>query len=142
MKKILSILIIVLALSYQLNASTIFQGNVYDAQKQALKEAKIIVFIIASSSCQFCHKFLNDISNHQSLMQLLADHYSVAVIDLENPNTKIPSDLIFSGKTPTTYIITPTGSVIGKPLEGAISANHLYELLKNIQVFKKEQLGF
>ena len=62
MKKILSILIIVLALSYQLNASTIFHGNVYDAQKQALKEAKIIVFIIASSSCQFCHKFLNDIS--------------------------------------------------------------------------------
>ena len=134
MKKILSILIIVLALSYQLNASTIFHGNVYDAQKQALKEAKIIVFIIASSSCQFCHKFLNDISNHQSLMQLLADHYSVAVIDLENPNTKIPSDLIFSGKTQTTYIFTAIGSAIGKPLEGALSAIPLYELLKYLQV--------
>ncbi|WP_299548768.1 hypothetical protein [uncultured Helicobacter sp.] len=75
-------------------------------------------------------------------MQLLIEHYAVAVIDLDNPNSKIPSDLIFNGKTPTTYIITPTGNVIGQPLEGAISANHLYELLKNIQGVKKEQLGF
>lgn len=141
MKKILLVLMLVIV-SLQLNASVVFHNNVYDAQKQALKEAKIIVFIIASSSCQFCHKLLNDISNHQSLMQLLVEHYAVAVIDLDNPNSKIPADLIFKGKTPTTYIITPTGNVIGQPLEGAISANHLYELLKNIQGVKKEQLGF
>lgn len=141
MKKILLVLMLVIV-SLQLNASVVFHNNIYDAQKQALKEAKIIVFIIASSSCQFCHKLLNDISNHQSLMQLLVEHYAVAVIDLDNPNSKIPADLIFKGKTPTTYIITPTGNVIGQPLEGAISANHLYELLKNIQGVKKEQLGF
>ncbi|TLE12992.1 thioredoxin family protein, partial [Helicobacter apodemus] len=60
MKKILfSFLIFSLLLSMQLNANIIFHNNVYDAQKQGLKEAKIIVFIIASSSCHFCHKLLN-----------------------------------------------------------------------------------
>lgn len=142
MKKILfSFLLFSLLLSMQLNAN-IIHNNVYNAQKQGLKEAKIIVFIIASSSCHFCHKLLNDISNHHALMQLLKEYYAVAVIDLDDPSAKIPSDLIFNGKTPTTYIITPTGNVIGQPLEGAVSANYLYELLKNIQDFKKEQLGF
>ncbi|EMA0254857.1 thioredoxin family protein, partial [Campylobacter jejuni] len=42
----------------------------------------------------------------------------------------------------TTYILTPTGKVIGTPIEGAVDSGILFGLLKGLEDYKKGQLGF
>ncbi|QBL11257.1 thioredoxin family protein [Campylobacter helveticus] len=115
--------------------------DIYTAQKQALKEAKLMVFFVVSNQCQHCHKLLNDVMNNTALMKYLEDNFIVSIADLENGGV-IPKDLIFKGVTPTTYILTPTGIVIGTPIEGAIESDMLFTLLKGLEEYKKGQLGF
>ncbi|SUX00067.1 putative thioredoxin [Campylobacter jejuni subsp. doylei] len=47
-----------------------------------------------------------------------------------------------NGVTPTTYILTPTGKVIGTPIEGAVDSDILFGLLKGLEDYKKGQLVF
>ena len=100
-----------------------------------------MVFFVVSNRCQYCHKLLNDVMNNAGLMKYLDDNFIVSIADLENGGV-IPKDLIFKGVTPTTYILTPTGIVIGTPIEGAIESDMLFTLLKGLEEYKKERLGF
>ncbi len=115
--------------------------NVYAAQKQALKEAKLMVFFVLSNTCNYCHKLMSDALNNRDLMEYLDENFIVAISDL-NADGLIPRDLLFNGVTPTTYILTPTGKVIGTPIEGAVDSNMLFGLLKGLEDYKKGQLGF
>ncbi|HEB9286774.1 TPA: thioredoxin family protein [Campylobacter coli] len=115
--------------------------NVYIAQKQALKEAKLMVFFVLSNTCNYCHKLMSDALNNRDLMEYLDENFIVTISDL-NADGLIPRDLLFNGVTPTTYILTPTGKVIGTPIEGAVDSNMLFGLLKGLEDYKKGQLGF
>ncbi|ECK8126713.1 thioredoxin family protein [Campylobacter coli] len=115
--------------------------DVYVAQKQALKEAKLMIFFVVSNTCEYCHKLMNDVLNNRDLMEYLNKNFIVAISDL-NANGSIPKDLLFNGVTPTTYILTPTGKVIGTPIEGAVDSDILFGLLKGLEDYKKGQLGF
>ncbi|WP_447291203.1 thioredoxin family protein [Campylobacter jejuni] len=108
--------------------------DVYVAQKQALKEAKLMIFFVVSNTCEYCHKLMNDVLNNRDLMEYLNKNFIVAISDL-NANGLIPKDLLFNG-------VTPTGKVIGTPIEGAVDSDILFGLLKGLEDYKKGQLGF
>ncbi|EAL4066173.1 thioredoxin family protein, partial [Campylobacter jejuni] len=74
--------------------------DVYVAQKQALKEAKLMIFFVVSNTCEYCHKLMNDVLNNRDLMEYLNKNFIVAISDL-NANGLIPKDLLFNGVTPT-----------------------------------------
>lgn len=118
-----------------------FYDSIYDAQKQALQEAKLMVFFVLSDTCQYCHKLMNDVYGNKALLEYLDENFVVATANL-NAGGLIPSNLIFKGVTPTTYILTPTGMVIGQPIEGAIDSNTLLVLIKGLEQYKKSRLGF
>ncbi|ENK8198198.1 thioredoxin family protein [Campylobacter upsaliensis] len=142
MMKTIKILCLALLLALSpLSLEAKIYEDIYVAQKQALKEAKLMVFFVVSNRCQYCHKLLNDVMNNAGLTKYLDDNFIVSIADLENGGV-IPKDLIFKGVTPTTYILTPTGIVIGTPIEGAIESNMLFTLLKGLEEYKKERLGF
>ncbi|SUW99764.1 putative thioredoxin [Campylobacter jejuni subsp. doylei] len=84
---------------------------------------------------------MNDVLNNRDLMEYLNKNFIVAISDL-NANGLIPKDLLLNGVTPTTYILTPTGKVIGTPIEGAVDSDILFGLLKGLEDYKKGQLGF
>ncbi|ABS43376.1 putative thioredoxin [Campylobacter jejuni subsp. doylei 269.97] len=133
-------LVIFLAFSPMALEAKIYD-DVYVAQKQALKEAKLMIFFVVSNTCEYCHKLMNDVSNNKDLMEYLNKNFIVAISDL-NANGLIPKDLLLNGVTPTTYILTPTGKVIGTPIEGAVDSDILFGLLKGLEDYKKGQLGF
>lgn len=118
-----------------------FYDSIYDAQKQALQEAKLMVFFVVSDTCPHCHKLMNDIYGNQTLLGYLDENFVVAVANL-NAGGLIPKNLVFNRVTPTTYILTPTGTVIGQPIEGAIDSNYLFELLKDLREYQRGRLGF
>lgn len=118
-----------------------FYDSIYDAQKEALQEAKLMVFFVLSDTCQFCHKLMNDVYGNKALLEYLDENFVVAAINL-NAGGLIPKDLVFNGVTPTTYILTPTGIVIGQPIEGAVDSHTLLGLLKGLEQYKKSRLGF
>lgn len=118
-----------------------FYDDIYEAAIEAQREAKLMVFFVLSDTCGFCHKLMNDVVNNQVLMNYLDKNFVVTAINL-NAGGIIPQDLIFNSVTPTIYILTPTGKVIGQPIEGAIESNMLYELIKGLEEFKKSRLGF
>jgi len=124
-----------------LNLEAKVYDSIYDAQKQALREAKLMIFFVVSNTCPYCHKLLTDVQNNQELMVYLKQNFIVAISDL-NTGGLIPKDLVFKGVTPTTYILTPTGKVIGMPIEGAVDSNMLFGLVKGLEEYKKAQLGF
>ncbi|EKJ5775033.1 thioredoxin family protein [Campylobacter coli] len=126
-------LVIFLAFSPMALEAKIYD-NVYTAQKQALKEAKLMFFFILSSTCDYCHKLMNDVLNNRDLIEYLDENFIVAISDL-NADELIPKDLLFNG-------VTPTGKVIGTPIEGAVDSNMLFGLLKGLEDYKKGQLGF
>ena len=123
-------------------ANAKYYNDIYQAQKEALKEAKLMLFIIVSHRCKYCHKLLDDIANNPQLIQLLDEKFVVTITDLEEPTARIPSNVGFRGKTPSTIILTPTGKIIGKQIEGAISSHDLYVLLNSFEEYKQTQLGF
>lgn len=141
MKKFKKLCLALLLLFSPLVLEAKIYEDIYVAQKQALKEAKLMVFFVVSNQCQHCHKLLNDVMNNESLMKYLDEHFIVSIADLENGGV-IPKDLLFNGVTPTTYILTPTGNVIGTPIEGAVESNMLFTLLKGLEEYKRGQLGF
>lgn len=118
-----------------------FYDSIYEAQKQALQEAKLMVFFVVSDTCPHCHKLMNDIYGNQTLLGYLDENFVVAVANL-NAGGLIPKNLVFNRVTPTTYILTPTGTVIGQPIEGAIDSNYLFELLKGLREYQRGRLGF
>ena len=118
-----------------------FYDSIYDAQKEALQEAKLMVFFVLSDTCQFCHKLMNDVYGNKALLEYLDENFVVAAVNL-NAGGLIPKDLVFNGITPTTYVITPTGKVVGQPIEGAIDSYSLLELLKGLREYQKGRLGF
>lgn len=123
------------------NANTFVYDNIHEAQVQALEEAKLMLFFVVSNTCPYCHKLLNDTFNNKAFVDYLKKNFVVAVADLEG-NGMIPADLKFNGVTPTTYILTPTGILIGSPIEGAIDSDKLFSLLRGLEEYKKTQLGF
>ncbi|NDJ27700.1 thioredoxin family protein [Campylobacter sp. MIT 12-8780] len=139
-KKILAIFISLVLGFLNLNAKT--YNNIYDAAIQAQSEAKLMIFFVLSDTCQFCHKLMNDISSNQALLSYLDENFIVATTNLNADDGVIPRDLLFNGVTPTTYILTPTGKVIGQPIEGAIDSNMLLGLIKGLEEYKKQRLGF
>lgn len=139
MKKILFLLFLVEGVTF---GNPKVYNDIFEGQKAALKEAKLMLYIISSSKCQHCHNLLNGINNTPHLLKLLKDDFVFIVTDLENPYSRIPNDIVFNGKTPTTYILTPTGNLIGIPIEGSIKSQDLYTLLKGLEDYKKERLGF
>lgn len=118
-----------------------FYDSIYEAQKQALQEAKLMVFFVVSDTCPHCHKLMNDVYGNQTLLGYLDENFVVAVANL-NAGGLIPKNLVFNRVTPTTYILTPTGTVIGQPIEGAIDSNYLFELLKGLREYQRGRLGF
>ncbi len=118
-----------------------FYDSIYEAQKQALQEAKLMVFFVVSDTCPHCHKLMNHIYGNQTLLRYLDENFVVAVANL-NAGGLIPKNLVFNQVTPTTYILTPTGTVIGQPIEGAIDSNYLFELLKGLREYQRGRLGF
>lgn len=138
-KLIIGILALVLVVPSLLKAE--FYDSIYEAQKQALQEAKLMVFFVMSDTCPHCHKLMNDIYGNQTLLGYLDENFVVAVANL-NAGGLIPKNLVFNRVTPTTYILTPTGTVIGQPIEGAIDSNSLFELLKGLREYQRGRLGF
>lgn len=118
-----------------------FYDSIYEAQKQALQEAKLMVFFVVSDTCPHCHKLMNDIYGNQTLLGYLDENFVVAVANL-NAGGLIPKNLVFNRVTPTTYVLTPTDTVIGQPIEGAIDSNSLFELLKDLREYQRGRLGF
>ncbi|EAJ0336120.1 thioredoxin family protein [Campylobacter lari] len=141
LKHILSSFLLLSIICSNFYAKPIIYNDIFTAQQQALKEAKIMVFFVVSNTCKYCHKLLNDVMNNTTLMSYFDEKFVVAISDLNNGG-KIPRDLLFDGTTPTTYIITPTGKVIGEPIKGAIDSNMLLGLLKGLEDYKKTRLGF
>lgn len=138
-KLIAGILALMLVVPSLLKAE--FYDSIYEAQKQALQEAKLMVFFVVSDTCPHCHKLMNDVYGNQTLLGYLDENFVVAVANL-NAGGLIPKNLVFNRVTPTTYILTPTGTVIGQPIEGAIDSNYLFELLKGLREYQRGRLGF
>ena len=118
-----------------------FYDSIYEAQDEALQEAKLMLFFVVSDTCPYCHKLMNDVYANKALLNYLDENLVVAVANL-NADGLIPKDLIFNGVTPTTYILTPTGKVIGQPIEGAVDSNTLFGLIRGLRDYQRSRLGF
>jgi len=117
------------------------QAQVYDSIYKAIPEAqengKLAIFIVIATSCPHCKELMLDIGQNQSLTQFMQENYIIAVTDVEKGG-KVPSDLPFTGTTPTIFILTPAGQVVGSPIEGKIPSKMLLEYLEKINQLKKK----
>lgn len=80
MIKKIKILFLVIFLAF---SSMALEAKIYDdvAQKQALKEAKLMIFFAVSNTCEYCHKLMNDVLNNRDLMEYLNKNFIVAISD-------------------------------------------------------------
>ena len=118
-----------------------FYDSIYDAQREALRDAKLMLFFVVTDTCPYCHRLMNDVLSNRAFLQYLDENLVVAVANL-NTNGIIPKDLVFRGVTPTIYLLTPTGNVIGQPIEGAIDSNSLFGIVKGLREYQRGRLGF
>ena len=65
MKKILFLLFLVEGVTF---GNPKVYNDIFEGQKVALKEAKLMLYIISSSKCQHCHNLLNGINNTPHLL--------------------------------------------------------------------------
>jgi len=127
------------ALLFQVSSAQVFD-SIYDAIPEAQKQGKLTIFFILSNTCPHCHELMSDINSNQKLASYLKENFIVTVTDLTKGG-KVPADLPFSGTTPTTMILTPSGQVVGDPIEGKIPSDMLLEYLDKIETLKKSYVG-
>ncbi|AII15595.1 putative thioredoxin (plasmid) [Campylobacter iguaniorum] len=138
MKKIAKILLGV-ALLLQASYGQVF-NSIYDAIPEAQKQGKLTIFFILSNTCPHCHELMADVNSNQKLASYLNENFIVTITDLAKGG-KVPMDLPFNGTTPTTMILTPSGQVVGDPIEGKIPSDMLLEYLDKIETLKKSYVG-
>ncbi len=103
--------------------------NIYNAFKKAQDTNRPVYYIVTSASCEHCYKHLKDVVIPNS--DLIRKDFVLAMSDLSKGD-KVPSDLPFDGKTPTTYIIAPNGTLMVSPLVGNFDKIYLYEILDKV----------
>ena len=132
-----SILKVILGLSFlfQISSAQIF-NNIYDAIPKAQQQGKLTIFFILSDTCSPCHELIKDINSNKELTNFLNENFIIAIADLAKGG-KVPSDLPFTGTTPTILILTPSAQVVGNPIEGKIPSNILMNYLDKIEKLKK-----
>lgn len=138
MKKIFKAILAV-ALLLQVSYAQVF-SSIYDAIPVAQQQGKLTIFFIVSNTCPHCHELMSDINSNKKLTDFLNENFVIAIADL-NKGGKVPSDLPFNGSTPTTLILTPSGQVVGNPIEGKIPSDILLEYLDKIETLKKNYVG-
>lgn len=140
-KKFLGSIALSCALLSSANAAQTIYSSAYEAQKEALEKAQLMVIVVVAESCPYCQRMLNDMSLNRDLMELIGEYYVLSIVDVEKDGL-VPNDLGWDGRTPTTFITTPTGKLIGSGMPGAINSNDLYKLLQATQMVKYEKVGF
>lgn len=138
MKAIVKVILGV-ALLLQVSSAQVFD-SIYDAIPAAQQQGKLTVFFILSDTCPHCHELMADVNSNKELTNFLNENFVVAIADLAKGG-KVPSDLPFTGTTPTTLILTPSGQVVGDPIEGKIPSNMLMDYLDKIERLKKSYVG-
>jgi len=127
------------ALLFQISHAQTFD-SIYDAIPEAQKQGKLTIFFILSNTCPHCHELMEDINSNQKLSSYLKENFIITITDLTKGG-KVPADLPFSGTTPTTMILTPSGQVVGDPIEGKIPSDMLLDYLDKIETLKKSYVG-
>jgi len=125
--KTITKVILAVTLLLQVSSAKVFD-SIYDAIPEAQKQGKLTIFFILSNTCPHCHEFMLDVNSNQKLASYLKENFIVTITDITKGG-KVPVDLPFSGTTPTTMILTPTGQVVGNPIEGKIPSDMLLEYL-------------
>jgi|GEM_PF-2384465 len=123
------------ALLFQISHAQTFE-SIYDAIPEAQKQGKLTIFFILSNTCPHCHELMEDVNSNQKLSSYLKENFIITITDLTKGG-KVPVDLPFSGTTPTIMILTPSGQVVGDPIEGKIPSDMLLEYLDKIETLKK-----
>jgi len=103
--------------------------NIYQAYDKAQKTNRPIYYVVASASCSHCYKYMKE-TIEPNFNKINRD-FIFAFSDLSKGD-KVPSNLIFNGTTPTTYILNPDGNSIISPIEGAFDSSYLNMLLNKL----------
>lgn len=111
-------------------------NSIYKAIPEAQSTGKLAVFFVIATSCPHCQELMSDVGQNKALMKFMEENYIITVTDLEKGG-KVPSDLPFNGDTPTIFVLTPAGQVVGNPISGKIPSPTLLEYLEKIDQLKK-----
>ena len=117
------ILFFALFLSFSLSANAL---DITSALSLAKKENKPVFYIVASSGCSHCHRYISG-AVAQNIEKLKKD-YVVATCDIGKGEHVYPA-LPFSGTVPTTYFLLPNAKLAVKPIVGEIDKDSLTEML-------------
>ena len=131
MKKIT--LLLVLFFTTQLFSN---EFNIESALQEAKKLNRPIFYIVASSSCPHCHKYISGaiVKNADKLKK----DYVVATCDIGKGEQVFPP-IPFSGTAPTTYLLLPNGKLATQPIVGEIDTATLSELLEQFSNYFKNK---
>ena len=103
--------------------------DIYTAYKHAHKLNKPIFYVVASANCSHCTAYLQN-TIKPNFEQINRD-FVFALSDLTKGD-KVPSNVPFNGTTPSTYIISPNGTLMITPIEGNFDSRYLQLLLKKL----------
>ncbi|WP_152184840.1 hypothetical protein [Sulfurimonas indica] len=101
--------------------------NISNAMILAKKENKPIFYIVASSGCPHCHKYISGAVT-QNIKKLKKD-YILATCDIGKGEHVYPT-LPFSGTVPTTYFLLPNAKLATEPIVGEVDKDSLAEMLR------------
>jgi hypothetical protein len=104
--------------------------NIYDAYEQAKKENKPLFFVVVSAGCPHCVSFFEN-TIHPNFEMINRD-FEFAFSDIARGD-KVPSNIKFSGTTPSTYIIAPNGQTLLGPLEGNFDSKYLHKIIQELR---------
>lgn len=125
MKMIKALVVLALCSSALLSAPR--YTDVYSAAKMARETGKVVYFVVMSEDCPHCQKYWQTL-NDPEIENLLNNEVVLAVTNL-NSNDKVPKDLPFNGRVPTTYLMRGDGNLINQPLVGPVPRNSVKDLL-------------
>lgn len=103
--------------------------DIYQAYDRAQKSNKPIYYVVTSASCPHCYTYLKN--TIEPNFGVINRDFIFALSDLTKGD-KIPSNLIFNGTTPTTYILSPNGQQLVSPIEGSFDSGYLKTLLNKL----------
>lgn len=103
--------------------------DIYTAYERAHKLNKPIFYVVASAKCAHCAAYLQN-TVKPNFEQINRD-FIFALSDLTKGD-KVPSNIPFNGTTPTTYVLSPNGTLMITPIEGNFDSRYLKKLLENL----------
>ena len=98
-----------------LAAEVDWQPDYATARAKALKEKKPMMVLLVSHTCRWCRKLENRTLEHPEVSHYVNTHF-VPVLVYREDNDR--PDFIRSSMVPTTFLLTPEGKNLIKPVVG------------------------